>query len=313
MAYCLIGRSRGGKDAVVQREFSIATKSFVEGGFSIPEGKNSSDWIDANTLIVTADLGPDTVTDSGYPRQVRIWKRGTALAQAPIVLEVPKTHVSTGSWVVTTPEGQDVFATTSVDFFNQKYNRVNADGSLVPLAFPEGSNLETVYQGQYIVSLRKELVLANRPIKAGSVVAYKKSDNADLGTPEILFEPSEKVFLSGVTRSGDSLLLTLLDNVSSKIVALRKQDSSWTRTEIPVAPFGSASVKSASAFTNNFYLGYESFLVPPNLQFAQAKEAKPAKGKPAIAVPTYETTEIKRLAPKYNSEGFTAQQIDSVS
>jgi prolyl oligopeptidase len=42
---CLLNLSNGGKDAVTVREFDLTTKAFVEGGFSLPEGKQtSSGW-----------------------------------------------------------------------------------------------------------------------------------------------------------------------------------------------------------------------------------------------------------------------------
>ena len=37
---CLVSLSEGGKDAVVVREFDTVTKAFVEGGFSLLEGKH---------------------------------------------------------------------------------------------------------------------------------------------------------------------------------------------------------------------------------------------------------------------------------
>ncbi|MFY8063335.1 MAG: hypothetical protein ACOVN2_06460, partial [Usitatibacteraceae bacterium] len=47
---CMLSLSRGGADAVVIREWDMATKSFVKDGFQLKEAKGSVDWIDANTL-----------------------------------------------------------------------------------------------------------------------------------------------------------------------------------------------------------------------------------------------------------------------
>jgi poly(3-hydroxybutyrate) depolymerase len=85
---CMIALSRGGADATVRREFDTRTKTFVQGGFTLPEAKSRVDWIDANTLIVGTDFDePYALTDSGYPNIVKIWKRGTPLSDAETVFK----------------------------------------------------------------------------------------------------------------------------------------------------------------------------------------------------------------------------------
>src|SRR5690606_8356813 len=59
--------------------------SFVADGFERPEAKGSLTWVDRDTVFVGTDLGPGSTTRSGYPRTVRRWTRGTALADAPEV------------------------------------------------------------------------------------------------------------------------------------------------------------------------------------------------------------------------------------
>ena len=73
---CLVTLSRGGGDASVVREFDLETKSFVQGGFDIPEAKSDVSWVDENTVVIGTDWGKDTLTASGYPRIVKILKRG---------------------------------------------------------------------------------------------------------------------------------------------------------------------------------------------------------------------------------------------
>ena len=85
---CLLSLSRGGADATVVREFDLVTRSFVtQDGFALPEAKSSVDWVDANTVMVSTDFGPGSMTKSGYARIVREWKRGTPLADARTVYE----------------------------------------------------------------------------------------------------------------------------------------------------------------------------------------------------------------------------------
>jgi prolyl oligopeptidase len=64
----LVRLSRGGADANVVREFDLLSKTFVDGGFSLPEAKSSCSWKDLNTLLIGTDFDGDgaSLTDSGY-------------------------------------------------------------------------------------------------------------------------------------------------------------------------------------------------------------------------------------------------------
>ncbi|MGD9264993.1 MAG: S9 family peptidase, partial [Lysobacterales bacterium] len=93
--HCMVRLSPGGGDAVVIREFNSVTKSFVEDGFFLPLSKGGVAWIDADTLYVSTDFGEGTMTDSGYPRIAKRWKRGTPLASAETVHEGKTTSIWT--------------------------------------------------------------------------------------------------------------------------------------------------------------------------------------------------------------------------
>ena len=77
--------SRGGADATIAREFDLDKKAFVpaeEGGFVLPEAKSQMCYKDRDTLLVGGVFGEAEMTDSGYPRTVYEWKRGTPLEAA---------------------------------------------------------------------------------------------------------------------------------------------------------------------------------------------------------------------------------------
>jgi prolyl oligopeptidase len=64
---CLVILSNGGRDANFVREFDLVAGRFVEGGFSLPEGKQNVAWVDENTILVARDFGEGTMSTSGYP------------------------------------------------------------------------------------------------------------------------------------------------------------------------------------------------------------------------------------------------------
>ena len=49
---------------------------------------------DRDTLLVGGVFGEAEMTDSGYPRTLREWKRGTAVEEAPLVFEGEASDVS---------------------------------------------------------------------------------------------------------------------------------------------------------------------------------------------------------------------------
>src|SRR5581483_7018565 len=83
----LISLSRGGGDAVVIREFDLETRRFVPDGFTLAEAKSSVSWLDDDTVLFGTDFGPGSMTTSGYPRIVKLWKRGTPTTAAKAVYE----------------------------------------------------------------------------------------------------------------------------------------------------------------------------------------------------------------------------------
>ncbi|HAJ45327.1 MAG TPA: S9 family peptidase, partial [Alphaproteobacteria bacterium] len=103
---CLVTLSRGGGDASVVREFDLKTKTFVKDGFFLPEAKSASQWIDIDTLLIGTDLGQGTLTESGYPRQTRVLKRGQKLADAPVVFEGKAADVGVWPSVNIGPDGK---------------------------------------------------------------------------------------------------------------------------------------------------------------------------------------------------------------
>ena len=58
---------------------------FINGGFHLPEAKQSVTWVDANTLLVATDMGAGSMTTSGYARTAVLWRRDTPLSEATTI------------------------------------------------------------------------------------------------------------------------------------------------------------------------------------------------------------------------------------
>jgi prolyl oligopeptidase len=102
--HILLRLSKGGSDASVVREFNLKKKEFVnleENGFFIPESKSRAFWISDNELLVGVDLHDGvSLTDSGYPRTVRYWKRGGKTEDTKLIFDGEKADVSISGYMV---------------------------------------------------------------------------------------------------------------------------------------------------------------------------------------------------------------------
>ena len=92
----------GGSDATVLREFDLESKSFVsDNPFNIPEAKSNVTWLNKDCILVGTDMHDGvSMTASGYPRTVRLWRRGTLLTDSQVIYEGVEKDVSVHANVV---------------------------------------------------------------------------------------------------------------------------------------------------------------------------------------------------------------------
>jgi prolyl oligopeptidase len=101
--------SRGGSDAAVRREFDSESKAFVRGGFCLHEAKSSTDWLDRDTLLLSSAYGNDMATKSGYARTARVWRRGSDVEKAPILMETAPESMGLWAYIDRTRETETVW------------------------------------------------------------------------------------------------------------------------------------------------------------------------------------------------------------
>ena len=224
----LMSLSRGGGDAKVVREFDLKTKKFVADGFSLPEAKSESTWRDENTIFVGTEFGPGSLTDSGYPRIVKRWSRGTPLSAAVTVFEGEKTDVSAGAWVDHAKgffrEGFD----RGIAFYNSETFLVR-DGKNVKLDVPNDASPH-LFRQWLAVRLRSDWTVGGKTYKSGSLIVTKLDDFLAGGRSfDVLFEPEPRVALQGVSSTLHALVLNISDNVHSRIVEATPGESTAGR------------------------------------------------------------------------------------
>jgi prolyl oligopeptidase len=272
--HCLLSLSRGGADAKVVREFDTVTKQFVTDGFTLPEAKSDVDWIDDNTLYVGTNFGPGSMTDSGYPRVIKRWKRGTPLAEAKTVFEGETKDVSVSVSVDKTPGYERTIFNRSLDFYNQKSFLLQGE-ALVPLDIPSDASLSFL-RDTLLLQLRSDLKVGDTSFPSGTLL-YANAASYLRGERKLaaLFTPTATRSLSSYTSTRDHVLLDIIDNVAGKLEQWHKNGDTFTRREI-AAPFpGTLGVSSLhdpllknDPLAEAYWLTYTDFLTPDSLYLA---------------------------------------------
>lgn len=264
---CMLSLSRGGADATVMREFDLGTKSFVtKKPFELPEAKQWTDWIDKNTLYVGTDFGEGSLTDSGYARQVKVWKRGKPLSKAKLAFEGEVTDVSAGAWRDHRPGHERDFAWRSKTFFTNEIYLLTKKGPQ-KVDKPDGAKLR-VWKDHALIELRADWAIGGEMWQAGSLlVADFDAWMAGDRTLEPLFVPTETAALDRVEMTANHLVITILDMVSSRVEVLTPTADGWSRAPLDGAP-GLGTLRFAPVDTygsDAFWLTITDFLTPTSI------------------------------------------------
>ena len=231
---CLIELSRGGADAHVVREFDISTKSFVVDGFQLPESKGSANWAGKDRLFVARDFGPDTMTESGYPRIVKLWRRGQSLADAEVIFEGRRADISVGAYATLEPGYEAEFVYRGIDFYNTDLF-IRREGLLKAIAVPSDATA-TVHRGRLFVTLDTDWTVDKTTYAAGSLLVVDlESFLAGERKLDVLYDPSPGSSLAQYRLTKNHVLVNVLDNVRNRVYAATPAADGWVRTPLTEA------------------------------------------------------------------------------
>ena len=290
---CLISLSNGGKDAAEWREFDIGGKAFVEGGFFLPEGKQSAAWLDANALLVARDWGPGTMTASGYPFVLKRWRRGDPLGAAEELFRGAADDVSVRPVVLRDPDGtvRGFMAARGVNFYESEYYLLRADGPL-RLPVPAKSSFREFAAGQLIFSLEQEWP----PYPAGALIAL---DIDDFSRTVLIHAPGPREAIESVAATRSRLLVAIYRNVRGRVAAYRFDRGQWTAMPLPFPDNASIAPVATSDRDDRAFIDVASFLSPNTLYLADAAEGN--------AEP------VKHLPPRFRAADDIVEQLEAAS
>ncbi|RUW26273.1 S9 family peptidase [Mesorhizobium sp. M4B.F.Ca.ET.215.01.1.1] len=266
---CLVSMSPDGGDASEMREFDIAAKSFVEGGFRAAASKSGFSWLDEDTVIVSAAFEEDDKTQSGYPRVVKLWKRGTRLEDATLIFETEKQDLAAGGGVEIDGDRRHLFLARTIDFFSSHSFLRLASGENRRIPLPDDVTDTAIFQGQLVFGVRSPWTAPDGthclPDGLYSVDFERWIDTNTLGRVETVLAPAHRVSIAGLARTERRLFINLMDNVRGKVVACDRTGEGWSLKPVGLPENGNVGTSHAEHFGASVSFSFTDFLTPSSI------------------------------------------------
>jgi prolyl oligopeptidase len=241
------------------------------------------------------------MTDSGYPRVVKRWRRGTPLAAAETVHEGASGSVSVGAFRGRSPAGDVDLVREGTSFWTaERYQLL--DGRKVRLELPDTATVNGVFQGRLVVSLKRDWERGAERYAQGSVLVADLSAlrGEDGGLVDVVIAPDGETVVESVSITDRHLLVTVLENVRGRVYRFTPgPEGAWDRALIAFPDNGSIAVTSTDGERGDFFARYESFTTPPTLYHVDADGWLPQ----AVAA----------QAPTFDGERFVTEQFFATS
>lgn len=301
---CLTYLSPGGGDAVIMKEFDVDKKQFIPGGFQLPQAKMRVAWRDQDHLFVATDFGSDSMTESGYPAVVKLWSRGKELNTAKTLFTVPHKSVSAGAFRL--GEGEDAidFVIDSTSFWTTDYYLLK-NNTPQKLNLPNTAEVNGLYQGQLLVSLKADWMFQDQALKQGMVLLIKpdlllnQEAHAEKGDWQVFLEPNQFTTIESIDTSDNSIIVNSLVDVVAQVDVYQTNNDDpnreWKITQVEFPPNGAVSVGSVDDESGDFFATYESFIKPPTLYLVKGDSLK--------------TKPLRSQAPSFDAEPYTVKQF----
>ena len=300
---CMIGLSDGGEDAVTLREFDLRSARFVDGGFSLPRGKQDAAWQDADTLLVAREWSPGELTRSGYPFVVKRIKRGQPLSAAVEVFRGTASDVGVSPSAFNDGAGHRALVIRrSVSFFEAEYQLVRSNGTS-KLALPSKADIVALVAGRLIINLREDWTTDAGTFPQGSLVSIDLA--ATVAAPErlrptLIYAPGPREAFQQAAATRGHLLVSVLDNVKGRAYVYKPESAGkWSRHRIALPDNVSIHIVDADLHSDRAFLSVTGFLTPTSLWLANVATGALAK--------------VKTLPPRFDASHHVVEQFEAMS
>ncbi|MFO0333992.1 MAG: prolyl oligopeptidase family serine peptidase [Pseudomonadota bacterium] len=310
---CLVTLSDGGKDAALVREFDVETREFVAGGVTLPEAKSQESWLDADTLAVATDWGPGTMTESGYPFVMKLWRRGQPLSAATEVFRGTPRDVGIFPVSLRDRDGTRVLVMARLETFFESTQHVLVGERTVQLPVPRRASVQGLWKGQLVVSLEEpwrvpaaQVAVASGAAEVefpkGAVVSFALRELLDGGRLRVheVYRPGPRESFQSFGGAKSSAFLLASDNVVTRAHRYDFADGRWTRLGTLALPEGAqVTAGDAEVDDDRAFFYAEGFLVPRSLWLADAA--------------TGAVKPVDEMPPRFDASKHVVEQFEATS
>lgn len=294
---CLMSVSDGGKDEGVIREFDTGTGGFVEGGFSVGESKGSAAWVDNDHIVVATNYGPGTMTTSGYPAMVKLWKRGSDPAEAETLLEIDRSGMGLFVDDVYSGGRQYTFINSRIGFYENEMYLFTAEG-LKLIDLPADVQFQGMFGDDLLLYLQSDWDVNGTVFARGSLVSYNMP--AFLGSDRVvraIYVPDERSSFASLLTTKDYIVVATLENVQGRLRLYSFNGQEWTGEAVPVPEFGTVGLVSSNEETNEYFFSFSNPVTPSTLYYGNGSK---------VSV-------FRQQKSYFDASGLTVNQFEAVS
>ncbi|MCP4214899.1 MAG: S9 family peptidase, partial [bacterium] len=199
------------------------------------------------------------------------------------VFEASKKSVGAGGNRVYSHDGSFCLVSDMISFYEQILYIYEND-KLAKIDIPSDAEFENYFKKQIILKLKSDWKVGDTTYKQGSIIIGKLADiKAGKKVFKVLMEEGERFSISSVTTTRNYILVTVLDNVVSKLFRLAQDaKGNWKKEEVKIKDNISLTAFNTSKMDDDYYVTYENFLNPDSLHFMDGKTEKleKLKGRP---------------------------------
>ncbi|GMH63514.1 hypothetical protein TrRE_jg653, partial [Triparma retinervis] len=193
-------------------------------------------YADRDTVILGAvGVVKGDETDSGYPRTVRVWKRGTDISESEVVYEGEKEDVAVSGYIDDQRKRGGkmwvVWQRSKTFYTGEYWVREGMQGESRKLQVQEDADV-SFFGELAVVELRSSWERGGRTYKKGSLITTDAKGFVEEGKEEwsVLFEPTENVSLGGHCYTKSKVILSTMVDVKSKVVFKEWKKGEWKVT-----------------------------------------------------------------------------------
>jgi prolyl oligopeptidase len=254
-------------------------------------------WAGPDAVLVATDFGPGSMTESGYARIAKLWRRGTPLADAETLFEVPPADVLLGVGSVQTSTRTYAMVVHRPTFF-EAISYVLQDGRLIELDVPLDASTYMVGD-RLLVYLREPWQVGGMTHEAASLIDIDMDEFLRGGRGfRLVLRPGPRETFQGLAATRDAMLVSMLNNVSGELRRYTFADGKWSHTTVPAPAMGSVGISAASPSSDRYFFSFSSYTQPTTL---------------FVGEPDGTVREVRSLPAMFNADGLVVEQHEATS